>query len=286
MIENAPTDYQNLELIRNNPSRDGEAYRGVIHGQDTLVKINTDPHERTWLHYEASILQRLSDSPHVPGLYDIQDSEDNKTYLAEQFVPGVSLRAIIGAELDERRTIEPLSPNDAAGIINRIGAAELDLIQHGVMYRDLQTDHIIFADDDHRAVFVDLGLASDDSYTDENGVRKWRQTPHSGLYATMSPSELRGEDMSEADVVYRLAVLYHLTLTGKLPFDHPQQRQDINEWVNNPTFELSDKLTPEGRELFENALLNDPQRQIKSVELFLHHINRLKAHTIKTEAIH
>lgn len=276
-------DYQDLELIRKNPSRDGEAYRGMVHGCDTLIKVNEDPNERNWLHYEASVLQRLSDSPHVPDLYDIQDSEDNKTYLAEQFIPGTSLRDVLEYTHDRSRTATPLAPTDAAGVINRLGAAEIDLMNHGVMYRDLQTDHVIFADDDHRAVFVDLGLASTDSYTDEQGVRRWRQTVHSGTYVTMSPAELRGEDMSESDVVYRLAVLYHLALTGALPFNHPK-RKDINEWTNNPTFNLSEKLTPDGRELFENALLGDPERQIKSVDLFLHHMNRLKAHTVKTEA--
>lgn len=277
-------EYENLELIRKNPSRDGEAYRGIIEGQDTLVKVVGDPEEREWLRHEATILARLEGSRHVPALYDLQEDEgEGKTYLAEEFVEGTSLEKILGTELNERKRITPLPPIDAAGLVNRIGAAEMDLLSRGVMYRDLQPTHVVFAEDDRRAVLVDLGLASADSYIDEHGTRRWRQTTPNGIYSTMSPAELRGEDMSEADVVYRLAVIYHTAITGEFPFSHPK-RAEIETWVENPTFNLSDKLTPDGKELFENALYGDPRRQIKSVELFLRHLNRLKHKTVTASA--
>ena len=271
-------DTDRLELVRKNPSRDGEAYRGEIDGKDTLVKMVTDPVERDWLRHEVRILEQLEGSPHVPELYSYKEV-DGKAYLAEQFVPGTSLNELLDLkDNDERGT--PLVPHEACGVINRIGAAEQDLLQRGIMYRDLQGEHVIFANDDRRAVFVDLGLATNDVYTDDDGNYRWRQTDPNGTYKTMSPAELRGEDMSEADVVYRLAVLYHLAITGELPYEHPK-RSEIESWANDPHFKLSPRLTDDGRELFENALLGDPDRQIKSIETFLIHMNRLKNQTVK-----
>lgn len=275
------TLYKALELFAKNASRDGETYRGDVEGRDTLVKVVSDPEERHWLRHEARILEKLSDTSHAPKLYNFVEGEDNKSYLAEQFVEGTSLKEILGGiELDEHQPIEPMTPVDAAGIVNRIGAAEIDLLTRGVMYRDLQTAHIVFAKDDRRAVFIDMGLATDDSYIDANGTRKWRQTEANGIHTTMSPNELKGGDMTEADVVYRLAVIYHVALTGELPFKQPK-RPEMAEWIKNPRFTLSNRLTGDGRELFENALFGDPKRQIKSVDLFLAHMNRLKHKTIK-----
>lgn len=156
---------------------------------------------------EVEVYRHLSGDPHVARLVSVTDDEMDIAW-----VEGESFADWIGLTSDWRAT----PPSDSKKLLERLGQyveAEMSLLSRCVLYRDMNLRHVIFTDE--RAVIIDLEAAEIKAERDDH----WYLQSPRGTWETMAPEEFKQHSLlSERTVSYRVAVLIHLVLTGRLPF--------------------------------------------------------------------
>jgi serine/threonine-protein kinase len=147
--------------------------------------------------------QATLDHPNVVTVYEA-GAFDEGLYLAMRYVPGVTLKQLIGAgEVDPARALRLLTPVAAA-----LDAAH-DL---GLVHRDIKPQNILVGEGDH-PFLADFGLTRDVEDT---------ALTHTGQFVGtidyIAPEVLRGEPAGSAADVYALAGVLYECLTGEVPF--------------------------------------------------------------------
>ncbi len=152
---------------------------------------------------EARLAARLS-HPNVVRIYDVGVDEDERPFIAMEFVDGETL-----AELLARRG--PLPPEEVAGLGVQACRALAAAHDAGLVHRDVKPQNLILRRDGVLKL-GDFGVAF--------GLEGTRLTVAGtvlGTAAYLAPEQARGEEVTAAADVYGLgAVLYEL-LTGRPP---------------------------------------------------------------------
>jgi eukaryotic-like serine/threonine-protein kinase len=152
---------------------------------------------------EASSAAALS-HPNIVGIFD--RGEWNGTYyIAMEYVPGRSLRAIV-------REQGALEPTAAIDVVVQILRAARFAHRRGVIHRDLKPHNVIL-DDEGRARVTDFGIA-------RAGASDMTLTGSiMGTAQYLSPEQAQGHAVSETSDLYAVGVILYELLTGAVPFD-------------------------------------------------------------------
>lgn len=263
----SPDTYRSMDMIHRRNDGHIETFKGDVDGQGVIIKIAVERDAVADLTKEAKILEQLADSPHAANLYQIGRNEHTrKTYVAMEELKGSGLPDFL--KLDDWRGT-PLEPEVANDLLERIAAAEQNFLDRGVLYRDLNPEHIIIGDDG-LAKFVDFGAALNEP-REVNGKSVWQTSDVFGTWETMAPEEFApgSKELDETLIVYQLGIIYHMLLTGELPIPRFNDHNEVTRWAKNPTFQLSDKLDENGRELFGKILTKDPKDRFQTIEEML-----------------
>ena len=164
----------------------------------------------------------------VARVFDFGETSDGLVYLAMEFVPGRTLRAV--QEEDGR-----LSPARAANIVYQV-AEGLDAAHRiNIVHRDLKPDNILIVTDEHgvdRCKVVDFGIAK---ATDASGTQLTRTGMIVGTPEFMSPEQVVGEAVDARSDVYALALVAFQMLTGQLPFKgSTNERAVMSRLIEDP----------------------------------------------------
>ena len=165
-----------------------------------------DPRLRERFAREAATLARL-DSPHIVYILEYGE-QDGCPYLVTQLVPDGDLRH----HLDEHG---PLSPRQAADVMEQVAAGLEEAHSHGVVHRDLKSANILLRrlpSGQFHAYLCDFGIARADSY---------ETTSASGVVGTLeylAPERQSGAPASFATDVYSLGCLLWAAVTGAPPY--------------------------------------------------------------------
>lgn len=201
---------------------------------------------------EATTLARL-DHPNIVALYDFVQ-EPERTWLAEQWVDGAPLDAILDAH---RR----LTPEQALGVM----AGALSGLAHahdsGVVHRDVAASNLL-ADMAGTSMLVDFGLASPVEGTSGSGSAGVVGTP-----AYLSPEAARGEPVGKTGDVYSAAALTYHLLTG-LPVFTGTAWEMVAAHRDRPAPGLADH-GPRLASLLERSLSKDPSARPPDAGAFL-----------------
>jgi serine/threonine protein kinase len=227
----------------------------VEHTEDTIVKRAISPRGLVRLRDEQRIYEKLQSCVHIPKVI----ATTNHSITVER-IEAESLQDIVG-------TIYRSNPHawkEAKPLLNKCIEAETSLLQSGVLYRDLNLQHLLFTD--KQAVLIDLEASvvrEKDDLFHQNDIR--------GTWETMAPEEfmIRAK-LSDATATYRVAVVAHLLLTGRLPFcRYSDSRARMHAWRKSHPPIVSQQLPKPVRKVFMAALSRQPEHQYKNPERFL-----------------
>lgn len=147
---------------------------------------------------------------------------------------------------------------------------EMKLLEHGVMYRDLNLEHVFFTSRGARIIDLEASLIGGDLdvwLLDSLASRR-------GTWETMALEEFRRPaKLTYRTATYRTAVVAHLVLTGELPFVRKPLRHDTHAWRKQHVPDISPELPKSVRKVFMAALSREPANRHKDPRAFLDALN-------------
>ncbi len=208
---------------------------------------------------EIEIGQKL-DHPGVMKVY--QDEKRSRVYMAAEWVEGKLLRKILGPTHK--------LPTDRAVYLTVQILKALDYIHaNGVVHRDLKPENVMVDGADHIKL-IDFGIAGNE------GSRRLTFAKLSNVMGTpdyISPEQVKGKRGDGRADIYAMGVMLYEMLTGKMPFEGPNQFAIMNErLLNNPVppREINPEITPELQEIIYRALERDPANRYPTAREFIH----------------
>ena len=235
-------------------------------GRDAAVKVLSPavaalPGMVDRLRREAAVLAGLS-HPHIVDLYDFVE-DDPDPWLAEQWVDGAPLAAILGAVA--------LTPEQAVGVVRGALSGLAHAHDHQVVHRDVSTSNVV-ADLEGTSMLVDFGVAARVDDAPSGTVV--------GTPAYLSPEGAQGRVVGKAGDVYSCAAVLFELLAGRPPFAGSLAevlRQHVE--VDAPRL---DDAGPHLADLVARALAKDPDARPQDAGAFLRELDEAAEHRFGT----
>lgn len=179
-----------------------------------LPELVANPEYRDRFVREAALGPDL-DHPNIVPIFDSGEA-DGQLFIAMRLVEGRDLKEVIKEE-------GRLDPNRVLGIFRQAAAALDAAHEAGVVHRDVKPQNILIArdsDDEHELVYIsDFGLVK--PVGSESHASRTGQILGSIQY--MSPELVEGVAADGRADVYSLGCVLYECLTGKIPFDRPNE---------------------------------------------------------------
>lgn len=225
------------------------------------------------LSQEAEVYRKLTSNPHTATLLNARITPD-RADLSLEYIHGISLKDWLG--LDGNYEVRPKSWNDAKSKLAQYVIAEMSLLTSGILYRDLNLEHVIFANSE--AKIIDLEAAIIESSPGVFILNDMR-----GTWETMAPEEFSGHgELSPRTATYRVAIIAHLALYGMLPFERdPHSRSNSHRLRINRPLKLAETMPKTERKLFSAALAINPIHRHKDPGQFHAKLEQMHASTIQ-----
>ena len=182
-------------------------------GATVVLKV---PHEQ--LEGDVVFFERFSREEEIgrrvthPGIVRFLDpGEKSRPYIAMEYVPGSSLRAVL-------RSAPRLPIPRALDIGRQLAAALVYLHEHGIVHRDVKPENVVLVPPGGGVKLLDFGIAFLES------ARRMTWAGLSGVLGTpdyMAPEQIQGRRGDARTDVYALGTILYEMVTGHLPFDAP-----------------------------------------------------------------
>lgn len=209
---------------------------------------------------EARTLGNL-DHPNIVTLYDYGRTEDNRFFLALEFIDGPRFTDLIRSR--------QLKPERAVRLLLQVCRALRYSHRRGVIHRDLKPSNLlIYTDDDGRdnVKVVDFGLVKvleDDQSLTQAGLILG--SPH-----CMSPEQVKGLSVDERTDIYAIGVLLFRAVTGTWPFHGESSTATMIAHINEPIPRFAsvagELMVPPGlEEIVSRCLAKEPDDRYPEV---------------------
>ena len=213
---------------------------------------------------EAKSVARLSHQ-NIVAVFD-QGSDGQFLYLAMEYVPGPTLRAL----LRERRW---LPWPEALALIEPILAALAAAHQAGIVHRDVKPENVLISPDG-RVKVVDFGLARASA-----AVGNTRAGVIIGSVAYIAPEQVTGAPTDARTDVYSAGIMLFEMLTGRQPYSGETPLAVAYAHVNSdvpPVGSLVGGIPPALDQLVRAATSRDPQWRPANADAFLRAVRSLR----------
>ena len=203
--------------------------------------------------------------PNIVTIHQICPYKDTY-YIVMELVDGGALHEYLAAQ-------KRFSPAEATRIIRAAAEGLGHAHRRGIIHRDVKPGNIMLTNDGQVKV-SDFGLARD--------VLQGRDivgAGHSlGTPRYMAPEQARGEEPTGSSDLYSLAATFYALLTGRAPFDAPNEREimikQVQEPVPDPRQFVPD-LPIAAFRFFEKAMAKDPNDRYTTADDFVAALDRL-----------
>lgn len=224
---------------------------------------------------EASLLSKLS-HPNILTLLDSGKFED-QLYLVTNFIPGISLKSLLG---------KPMPWQEAVRLLLPIARAMEYAHSRNILHRDIKPSNILIPPD-APPILVDFGIAKvleGSTKTDpaharsaDRGQRTQTEVQHLtrtdigiGTPEYMAPEQGRGKADRRSDI-YSLAVVLYELVTGRKPFEADTPLAVLLMHITDP-LPAPRKFVPdlpvEMERIIVKALAKKPEDRYKSMTVF------------------
>ena len=174
--------------------------------------------ERQRFQFEVEASARLQ-HPNIVQVHEVGE-EDGKPFMSMEFCPGGSLE-------DQIRD-SPQPPREAAVLVATLADALHEAHLAGIVHRDVKPANVLLAASGAPKL-ADFGLAK--SLNDEEGLTQTGAIMGSLGYMAPEQAIGRTRDATAATDIYSLGALLYKLLTGRPPFQGPNQLETINSIV-------------------------------------------------------
>ena len=189
----------------------GEVYRAIDADLEREVAIKllpegayADASMRGLLLAEARAAARLA-HPGLATVHEVGD-EDGRLFIVMELVPGETLA--------HRLRSGPMEVDEAVAIAIEIADAVASAHRQGVLHCDLTSRNVMITREG-RVKVLDFGLARRRAASAREAAAPGHRA---GTAASMSPEQIRGEEVDERTDVFALGVLLYEMLAGSCPF--------------------------------------------------------------------
>ncbi len=187
-----------------------------------VLPVTAAPNDEAVIRFqqEARAVSALS-HPNVAHIYEFGTFE-NQYFLAMEYVPGKTLRELLGTEKPNSRCI--------AEIVLQIAKALVTAHNAGIIHRDIKPENVMISKDRHVKV-LDFGLAkfTDPINLEDNENLKLRTSGRTsldtapgmiiGTTAYMSPEQVRGKILTNRTDIWSFGAILYEMIGGKRPFN-------------------------------------------------------------------
>jgi serine/threonine protein kinase len=247
------------ELFRARDTRHGRTVALRIVRPDVLV----DADRRARLLHNAKVSEALS-HPNIAALYEAGEDQ-GQLFIASEFVPGQTLRAVIGGR--------PLNARRAMAFTSQIADALADAHAAGVFHSDIKPDNVMVTPKGNTKI-LDMGL----SVWTAGGAARAR-AGRATIAAAMqdqvvgrtapyiSPEQALGEEVDYRTDIFSLGAVLFEMLTGREPFKASTAAELTQEIVYGPLAAPSSlvaSLPPEIDPIVERMLAKRPADRYES----------------------
>ncbi len=229
-------------------------------GRDVAIKVLRpkfyldDPEFSTRFDREARTVASLSYRSIVP-IYEYGDDGEWRYFV---------MPYMVGGNLWELLEKGPLSLEEAARIVERIGTA-LDIAHSkGIYHRDIKPGNILF-DEYGDAFLSDFGIVKlDEDLEALTLTGATLGTPH-----YMSPEQVDNKDVDGRSDIYALGVVLYEMLSGQKPYTHDSPHRLLIMHLVDPIpdiLEFSHGLPSQMTEIIRKAMAKNPADRYQSGE--------------------
>lgn len=212
-----------------------------------------DPEFRARFNREAKTIAAL-EHPAIVPVYDYGE-EAGLLYLVMRYMPGGSLA--------DRLEHGPLTIEESAEILQRLGSALDRAHNEGIIHRDLKPSNILF-DQYGDAFLADFGivrLTTSDSNLTASGSLV-------GTPTYMSPEQVYGDkELDGRSDIYALGVILFQMLTGHLPYEADTPAKMMMKHILEPVPQILKNrpdLPPEAEQVVGKALAKERDERFAS----------------------
>ena len=203
--------------------------------------------------------------PNIVTIHQICPYKDTY-YIVMELVDGGALHEYLAAQ-------KRFAPAEAMRIIRAAAEGLGHAHRRGIIHRDVKPGNIMMTNDGQVKV-SDFGLARDVLQGhDIVGAGHSLGTPR-----YMAPEQARGEEPTGSSDLYSLAATFYALLTGRAPFDAPNEREimikQVQEPVPDPRQFVPD-LPIAAFRFFEKAMAKDPNDRYMTADDFVAALDRL-----------
>ncbi len=249
----------------------GEVYKAVDTRLERVVALKfltprLTPQDRAQARFvqEAKAASAL-DHPNVCTVYEIDQTQDGRLFIAMACYEGDSLKDLIARGR--------LAADHAVVIAQQIAQGLLQAHDRGIIHRDIKPGNVLIAGAGLVKI-VDFGLAllsSAERITQSGGAV--------GTVAYMAPEQIRGEDVDHRADIWSLGVTLYEMVTGTLPFPGRHQQEVIHAVLHHDPISLErhdPDIAPELQRIIRTCLQKSPAARYRTMADLLADLQALR----------
>jgi serine/threonine protein kinase len=205
---------------------------------------------------EAQSAARLS-HPHVTAIHRVGRLPDGLPYMVLEYVEGRTVADALAAT-------GPMPETEARALLAAVASALVAVHDGGIVHRDVRPGNIFLEERTGRALLGDFGIAALADAGGGQGARLTMVGQRLGVSGSMSPEQIRGEEVTAQSDIYSLGVLGYEILTGRGPYDAASDAQLLVahlQAVPVPLRFLNPGIDPRLDALLQRCLAKEPRHR-------------------------